>query len=51
VAVWEAGIDRLADLDVLPGAQTNSDNDPKRVVIENVWEKILIKFTIFTPEE
>lgn len=49
VAIWEAGIDRLADLDILPDAQTNSGFEPKRVVIHNVWEKILIKFTIFTP--
>ena len=51
VAIWEAGIDRLADLDILPESEVKSDNEIKRLLIENVWEKILIKFTLYSPED
>ena len=33
VAIWEAGIDRLADLDILPHTLANFGDNQKRVVI------------------
>ena len=60
---WEQGIDRIADCAVLPSvdqgdgeaplyeAMSNNSKPKKAKIVEikDIWEQMLIKFTIFSP--
>jgi len=46
---WEAGINRIADLETLPHEMSSTPNGPKHVFIHDVWEEYKIRFTLFDP--
>lgn len=64
ILLWENGIDRIADLSVLPESDEtlqgglaespvymNDFQKPKIVELKDLWEMIIIRFTVFTPAD
>jgi hypothetical protein len=65
ILIWEGGIDRIADLSVLPETEErsqmlnieespvyfNEHQKAKIVELRDLWEMITIRFTIFTPAD
>lgn len=59
ILVWENGINRIADLSVLPEVGEQEDSPvyisqydrPKIVELRDIWEMVIIRFSVFTDEE
>jgi hypothetical protein len=49
---WEMGIDRIADLTILPTGNTQviiKDKDIKYYELNDVWQQFNIRFSVFDP--
>ena len=48
-SIWELGIDRIADLAILPAVSDPQDPQVKSVELHDEWEHFTVKFSIFYP--
>ena len=44
---WEMGIDRIADLSILP--EKSKDRDARHYEMNDVWQQFSIRFSVFDP--
>ena len=50
-ATWEMGIDRIADLAILPAMNESTDGEVKDVQILDEWGHFTVKFGVLYPSQ